>query len=88
MVKRTKCTVGKRETQCSFARGHPECRYTQGCRWPLREKDETHPYENKRERKRGTGGGVHEQESWIESVVIVVHNLVFKRWMRLNFYRL
>lgn len=85
MFKRTKCTVGKRKAQCSFARGHPECRYAQGCRWPLRGKDETHPYKSKREQKRGTGDRVQEQDSWIENFAIAMHNFVFKRCMSLTF---
>lgn len=86
IVKCTKCTVGKRETWYSFPRGHPECRYTQWCRWPPRGRDETHPYEKKREWKTREGSGTRQHESWIENLMIVMHDLVFKRWMRLNFY--
>lgn len=44
----TKCTVGKKERLgAHLPGGHPECRYGEGCCWPLGGKDEKHPYENR-----------------------------------------
>lgn len=84
MVKRTKCTVGKRETRCSFARGHPECRYAGVLRAPERKKMKR-IHMRMRENERG-GRECRNERSWIGNYMIVMHDLGFKGGMRIKFY--